>query len=316
MKLSLVIPCYNEENNVARFYEETEKAFAGADFDWEYVFVNDGSRDGTLAALKQLYATKNGNFRIVSFARNFGKESAIFAGLSNATGELTCIIDADLQQRPEVVLQMVQMLEADPEIDCVAAFQQERKESKVLSWFKDKFYKVINAMTTVPFTNGASDFRTFRAPMREAILQMKEYHRFSKGIFSWVGFNVKFIPYEVMQRESGESKWSFIKLFKYAIEGIVAFTTTPLSFATVLGTLSTAGACLYYLIALVLALCGYGRSAYGLLIATMFFVGGLIMLCIGIVGMYLSRIYTQVKDRPIYLAKEILTKEKDGKEKL
>ena len=316
MKLSLVIPCYNEENNVARFYEETEKAFAEADFDWEYVFVNDGSRDGTLAALKQLHATKDGNFRIVSFARNFGKESAIFAGLSNATGELTCIIDADLQQRPEVVLQMVQILEADPEIDCVAAFQQERKESKVLSWFKDKFYKVINAMTTVPFTNGASDFRTFRAPMREAILQMKEYHRFSKGIFSWVGFNVKFIPYEVMQRESGESKWSFIKLFKYAIEGIVAFTTTPLSFATVLGTLSTAGACIYYLVAFILALCGYGRSAYGLLTATMFFVGGLIMLCIGIVGMYLSRIYTQVKKRPIYLVKEILTKEKDEKEKV
>lgn len=311
MKLSLVIPCFNEENNVARFYEETEKVFADAEFDWEYVFVNDGSRDGTLGALKNLCTEQNGNFRIVSFARNFGKEAAIFAGLENATGELTCVIDADLQQRPEVVLQMVQMLSREPDIDCVAAFQEERKESKVLAWFKDKFYKVINAMTTVPFTNGASDFRTFRAPMREAILKMREYHRFSKGIFSWVGFNVKFIPYEVMERESGESKWSFVKLFKYAIEGIVAFTTTPLSFATVLGVLSTAGGCIYYLVAAILALCGRGWSTGGMLGATMFFVGGLIMLCIGILGMYLSRIYMQVKDRPIYLAKEILVKERE-----
>ena len=313
MKLSLVIPCFNEENNVARFYEETEKAFAGADFDLEYVFVNDGSRDNTLAALKKLCAEQSGNFRVVSFARNFGKEAAIFAGLENATGELTCIIDADLQQRPEVALQMAQMLREDPEIDCVAAFQAERKESRVLSWFKDKFYKVINAMTTVPFTNGASDFRTFRAPMREAILRMGEYHRFSKGIFSWVGFNVKFIPYEVMERESGESKWNFIKLFKYAIEGIVAFTTTPLSFATVLGVLSAAGGCIYYLVALILALCGKGWSTGGMLAATVFFVGGLVMLCIGVMGMYLSRIYMQVKDRPIYLAKEIIVKEKDEK---
>ena len=313
MKLSLVIPCFNEENNVALFYKETEKAFADAGFDWEYVFVNDGSRDGTLNALKKLCAEQNGNFRIVSFARNFGKEAAIFAGLENATGELTCVIDADLQQRPEVALQMVKMLEEDPDIDCVAAFQEERKESKVLSWFKDKFYKVINAMTTVPFTNGASDFRTFRAPMREAILRLREYHRFSKGIFSWVGFNVKFIPYEVMERESGESKWSFVKLFKYAIEGIVAFTTTPLSFATVLGILSTAGGCIYYLVALILALCGNDWCTGGLLAATIFFVGGLIMLCIGIMGMYLSRIYMQVKDRPIYLAKEILVKEKEEK---
>lgn len=313
MKLSLVIPCYNEENNVQHFFEETEKAFAGADYALEYVFVNDGSKDATLQKLKQLHAEQNANFRIVSFARNFGKEAAIYAGLSNATGDLTCIIDADLQQRPEVALQMADMLASDPDIDCVAAFQEQRKESKVLSWFKDKFYKVINAMTTVPFTNGASDFRTFRVPVRQAILQMGEYHRFSKGIFSWVGFNVRFIPYEVMERESGESKWSFIKLFKYAIEGIVAFTTAPLHLATVLGVLSTGGGCLYYLIALILRILDFGWSVGGLLAATIFFVGGLILMCMGVMGMYLSRIYLQVKDRPIYLAKEILTKEKEAK---
>ncbi len=313
MKLSLVIPCFNEENNVQRFFEETEKAFANADYQLEYVFVNDGSKDATLQKLKQLHAEQNANFRIVSFARNFGKEAAIYAGLSNATGEYTCIIDADLQQRPEVALQMADILTANPDIDCVAAFQEERKESKVLSWFKDKFYKVINAMTTVPFTNGASDFRTFRAPVRQAILQMGEYHRFSKGIFSWVGFNVQFIPYEVMERESGESKWSFIKLFKYAIEGIVAFTTAPLHLSTVLGVLCAGGSALYFVIRMLLTLVGIYWSSIGLLITAIFFMGGLILLCMGVMGMYLSRIYLQVKDRPIYLAKEILVKEKEAK---
>ncbi len=312
MKLSLVIPCYNEQDNVARFYEETEKAFAEVDFEYEYVFVNDGSRDNTLQELKKLYAEKEGNFRIISFSRNFGKEAAIFAGLSNATGELTTVIDADLQQRPEVALQMVKILNANPDIDCVAAFQKERKESGVLVWFKDKFYKLINKMTSVPFTNGASDFRTFRAPMRQAILQMGEYHRFSKGIFAWVGFNVEFIPYEVMQRESGESKWSFVKLFKYAIEGIVAFTTTPLHLATLLGVLSLAGSGLYYIIALFMLLFGCFVEPAGALAATIFFVGGLILLCLGILGEYLSKIYLEVKKRPIYLAKEILVKEEKG----
>lgn len=313
MKLSLVIPCYNEENNVERFYEVTEQAFASADIELEYVFVNDGSRDGTLAKLKKLHAEKSANFRIVSFARNFGKEAAIYAGLSNATGELTTVIDADLQQRPEVALQMVRILQQEPEVDCVAAFQEERKESAVLSWFKSMFYKIINAMTGIPFTNGASDFRTFRAPMRDAILQMGEYHRFSKGIFSWVGFNVKFIPYIVCERASGESKWSFIKLLKYAIEGIVAFTTAPLHLSTVLGTLCTVGGGIYYVLSVLFRLFGYYWNTVGLLAATVFFVGGLILLCMGVMGMYLSRVYLQVKDRPIYLAKEILVKEKEKK---
>ncbi len=313
MKLSLVIPCYNEENNVERFFEVSRQAFADSGITVEYVFVNDGSRDGTLQRLKKLYAEQDACLRIVSFARNFGKEAAIYAGLQNATGELTCVIDADLQQRPEIALEMVRILEREPELDCVAAFQEDRKESAVLSWFKSMFYKVINAMTTVPFTNGASDFRTFRTNVRDAILQMGEYHRFSKGIFSWVGYNVRFIPYVVCQRESGESKWSFIKLFKYAIDGIVAFTTAPLMLPTVLGGLCAGGSALYFLIRLILGFCGLPWSAIGFLATVIFFVGGLIMLCLGVMGMYLSRIYLQVKDRPIYLAKEILTKEEGEK---
>ncbi len=313
MKLSLVIPCYNEEQSVARFFAAGQHVFADSDVEVEYVFVNDGSRDGTLSALKKLYETENANIRIVSFSRNFGKEAAIYAGLQNATGELTCIIDADLQQRPEVALEMVRILQQKPELDCVAAFQDKRKESAVLTWFKSMFYKTINLMTTVPFTNGASDFRTFRADVRDAILQMGEYHRFSKGIFSWVGFNVEYIPYTVCEREEGESKWSFIKLFKYAIEGIVAFTTAPLHLSTVLGLLCAGISGIYALVRLIMQLCGFPWNPFGALAAAIFFVGGLIMLCIGVMGMYLSRIYLQVKDRPIYLAKEILTKEKDEK---
>lgn len=311
MKLSLVIPCYNEEENVKQFYEETEKAFAGAGFDYEYVFVNDGSRDQTLAKLKELYQTAEANLRIVSFSRNFGKESAIYAGLSNAVGEYVTVIDADLQQRPEVALQMVRILEEKPEVDCVAAFQDVRKEPGLLVWFKDQFYKLINKMTSVPFVNGASDFRTFRRPMLDAILSLSEYHRFSKGLFSWVGFETEFIPYEVMERQAGSSKWSFVKLFKYAIEGIVAFTTVPLQLATALGTLSVAGGFIYYVIALILKLCGHVFNPFGCLTAFIAIMSGLILATIGILGEYLSKIYLQVKARPIYIAKEILVKEKD-----
>lgn len=310
MKISLVIPCYNEELNIPRFYEEAEKVFCSSKFDIEYVFVNDGSRDGTVNALKELYAKENANFRIISFARNFGKEAALFAGLSNATGDYTVLIDADLQQRPEVVLQMAEILDNKPEIDCVAAFQDKRKESKLLIWFKNRFYKLINRMTSVSFVNGTSDFRIFRSNVRDAILSVGEYHRFTKGIFSWVGFETEFIPYEVMERENGKSKWSFIKLFKYAIEGIVAFTVKPLHLSTLLGSLSMSGGLIYYIVALILSLCGRGWSSSGLLAASIFFVGGMILLCMGIMGEYLSKIYMQSKQRPIYLAKEVLIKDK------
>ena len=205
---------------------------------------------------------------------------------------------------------MAQILDSKPELDCVAAFQEQRKESKLLVWFKNRFYSLINRMTSVPFVSGASDFRLFRENVREAILSVGEYHRFSKGIFSWVGFETEFIPYEVMERESGSSKWSFIKLFKYAIEGITAFTTKPLHLATVLGSLCICGGSIYYIVALILALCGNGWCAMGLIAASIFFVGGMIMLCMGILGEYLSKIYMQAKNRPIYLAKHVLVKDK------
>ena len=196
MKLSLVVPCYNEQDNVEKFYTETVKAFSGSDFSYEFVFVNDGSKDNTLKQLKKLYDEhKESNIKVIGFSRNFGKEAAMYAGLSNAKGDYVCVIDADLQQRPEVALQMVNILDENEEYDCVAAYQEERKESKMMITLKNAFYKLINKVTEVDFVSGASDFRTFRRSMVEAILNMTEYHRFSKGIFSWVGFNTKFIPY-------------------------------------------------------------------------------------------------------------------------
>ena len=201
MLLSLVVPCYNEQDNVERFYEETVKAFAGSNFDYEFVFVNDGSKDDTLKNLKALYDKhKESKIKVLGFSRNFGKEAAMYAGLSNASGDYVTIIDADLQQRPEVVLEMVKILDENEEYDSVAAFQQERKEGKAMVAMKNTFYKLINKITEIEFVSGASDFRTFRRPVVDAILSMSDYHRFSKGIFSWVGFNTKYIPYDVRER--------------------------------------------------------------------------------------------------------------------
>lgn len=308
MKLSLVVPCFNEEDVVLNFYKEVSRVFNGKIDDYEFVFVNDGSRDRTLEILKGIHKLSE-NVKVVSFSRNFGKEAAIYAGLSNACGDYTCVIDADLQQRPEVVLQMVEILDSEPETDCVAAYQDERKEGKVLSFFKDCFYELINKVSEVEFYPGASDFRLMRRPMVDAVLSMSEYHRFSKGIFSFVGFNTKFIPYEVQERAGGTTKWSFVKLFKYAIEGIVGYTTTPLRIATFAGVGFMAAALLYLIIALIAGAIAHSLSSAVAIITLILLVGGMNFLFIGIVGEYLARVYMQVKDRPVYIVKELLTYE-------
>lgn len=304
MKLSLIIPCYNEEGNVEKFFDLVTDSFDGKVEDYEFVFINDGSTDSTRKKLKEIYLNKNQrkNIQILSFSRNFGKEAAIYAGLSKAKGDLLCIIDADLQQRPEVVLEMLDIIEKDEDTDCVTAYQEERKEGKFLSALKSAFYKSINKISDVEFVNGASDFRLFRRNVAEAILQVKEYHRFSKGIFSFVGFNTKYIPYTVAKRESGESKWSVRKLIKYAFEGIFAFSTAPLKFSTATG-----------IVFIFLALAALVGSFFltitpeiWRIISAVFFVGGAILINLGIVGQYLSKMYVQGKDRPIYILKEHL----------
>ena len=309
MKLSLVVPCFNEEEVIFDFYKEVRTVFEGKIDDYEFVFVNDGSRDGTLDRLRAIHKVAD-NVKVVSFSRNFGKEAAMYAGLNNACGDYTCVIDADLQQRPEVVLEMADILDKNPDVDCVAAYQDERKESKLLTFCKDKFYELINKVSEVEFYPGASDFRLMRRPMVEAVINMGEYHRFSKGLFSFVGFNTEFIPYEVQERAGGESKWSFVKLFKYAIEGIVGYTTSPLRIATFAGVASIAASVLYLIIALIAgAIAGNITSAIAI-ITLILLVGGMNFLFIGIAGEYLARTYMQVKDRPVYIVKELLTYEK------
>ena len=212
MKLSLIVPCYNEAENVAPFQEAVISAFSGCGYDYEIVFVNDGSRDATLHNLKKLHARQECPVKVISFSRNFGKEAGLYAGLEHATGEYIALIDADLQQRPEIVRDMVTILDEKPQIDVVAAYQDRRGEGKILSFFKKAFYGIINRLSTVKLKSDASDFRTFRRSVADSILELKEYHRFSKGIFAWVGFDTEFIPYTACERHAGTTKWSFMKL--------------------------------------------------------------------------------------------------------
>lgn len=311
MKLSLVVPCYNEEGNVEKFFSEVKRVFDGKVDDYEFVFVNDGSKDKTLVNLKKLYnEQKNSHIQVLSFSRNFGKESAIYAGLNHAKGDMVCLIDADLQQRPEVVLEMLDVMNSNEDLDCVTAYQDERKESKIMTSLKSMFYKIINGIAEVRFVNGASDFRLMKRSMVDAILQMTEYHRFSKGIFSWVGFNTEYIPYTVEERESGESKWGFRKLLKYAFEGIVSFTTFPLKLSAYVGFLSAFISIIYLIVVVVKKLAfGINVPGYATIVVLVLLLGGLQLFSLGILGEYLSKIYVQVKNRPVYILKEHLGKD-------
>ena len=284
MKLSLVVPCYNEEGNVEKFFSEVKRVFDGKVDDYEFVFVNDGSKDKTLVNLKKLYnEQKDSHIQVLSFSRNFGKESAIYAGLNHAKGDMVCLIDADLQQRPEVVLEMLDVMNSNEDLDCVTAYQDERKESKLMTSLKSMFYKIINGIAEVRFVNGASDFRLMKRAMVDAILEMTEYHRFSKGIFSWVGFNTEYIPYTVEERESGESKWGFRKLLKYAFEGIVSFTTFPLKLSAYVGFLSSIISIIYLIVVVVQKLAfGIDVPGYATIVVLVLLLGGLQLFSLGI----------------------------------
>ncbi len=307
MKLSLVAPCYNEAENVDAFQDAVISAFEGCGYDYEIVFVDDGSRDATLHNLKKLYAQQKCPTKVISFSRNFGKESAIYAGMEHADGEYICLIDADLQQRPEIAREMVQILEQQPQFDVVAAYQDRRGEGKVLSFFKKCFYAIINRLSGVSLHSDASDFRTFRRSVRDSLLQLAEYHRFSKGIFAWVGYSTHFIPYTACARHAGKTKWSFRKLLNYAIEGIVGFSTSPLRFATYMGMFTALGAILYSIVVVIQKLMGgILIPGYATIIVLILLLSSIQLFCIGIIGEYVGRTFEQTKDRPIYIAKEIL----------
>lgn len=307
MKLSLIVPCYNEAENVAAFQDAVMEAFAGCGYDYEIVYINDGSKDATLHNLKKLHAAQACPVKVISFSRNFGKEAGIYAGLQHARGEYLCLIDADLQQRPEIARQMVRILDEKPAIDVVAAYQDRRGEGKVLSFFKKSFYSLINKLSRVQLQPDASDFRVFRRSVRDSILELAEYHRFSKGIFAWVGYETEFIPYTASPRHAGSTKWNFWKLLNYAIEGIIGYSTAPLRLATCLGTVSGIAAVVYLLIVVLQKLIwGIDVPGYASIIVLLLFFGAMQLFCIGIIGEYVGRTFEQSKSRPVYIAKEIL----------
>lgn len=310
MKLSLVVPCYNEAENVALFQDAVLAAFTGCNYDFEIIYIDDGSKDATLFQLKKLHKEQKCPVKIISFARNFGKEAGIYAGLQHASGDYIALIDADLQQRPEIVRDMVQLLDEKPDLDMVAAYQDRRGESKLLSFFKRGFYKLINRLTDTPLKADASDFRTFRRSVAESILSLGEYHRFSKGIFAWVGYNTEFIPYTACKRARGKTKWSFGKLFNYAIDGIIGYSTKPLRFATVLGSLTSVAAFIYLIVVILQKLItGINIPGYATIIVLILLLGGMQLFCLGIIGEYVGRTFVQSKNRPIYIAKEVLNYE-------
>lgn len=314
MKLSLIVPCYNEAENVFPFQEAVISAFEGCGYDFEVIYIDDGSKDATLHNLKKLHSMQKCPVKIVSFSRNFGKEAGLYAGLQHADGEFISIIDADLQQRPEIVREMVQILEENDQYDIVAAYQDRRNEGKVLSFFKRSFYKVINKLSKVTLQPDASDFRTFRRSVRNSILELCEYHRFSKGIFAWVGYSTCFIPYTACPRANGTSKWNFWKLLNYAIEGIIGYSTAPLRLATWFGCISGFAA-LVYLVMVILEklIWGIDTPGYATIIVLILFFASIQLFCIGIIGEYVGRTFEQSKNRPIYIAKEYLDYDKDAK---
>lgn len=311
MKLSLVVPCYNEAENICAFQEAVMQTFAQCNYDFEIVFVDDGSTDATLHELRKVFREQKCPVKVVSFSRNFGKEAGLYAGIQHSTGDYVCLIDADLQQRPEIARDMVDILDNEPEYDMVAAYQDRRGEGKILSFFKKCFYGLINKLSNVKLKSDASDFRTFRRSVADSLLTLGEYHRFSKGIFAWVGYSTKFIPYVACQRNAGTTKWSFRKLFNYAVDGIIGYSTKPLRMATFMGVLTSIAAFIYLLVVFIQRIAyGIDVPGYASTIILILFLGGMQLLCIGIIGEYVGRIFEQSKQRPIYLAKEILDYDK------
>ena len=295
MKLiSVVVPCYNEQEVLPLFYNEINKVIAQMqseydDLEFELLFINDGSKDNTLKMLRELSASDN-RVRYISFSRNFGKEAGMFAGMENSKGDYVVVMDADLQHPPKFIPQMYKYV-SEEGFDCATTRRVSRKgESKIRSWFAMKFYKIMNKISQTEIVDGAQDFRFMTRKMVDAVLSMKEYNRFSKGIFSWVGFNVKYIEYENVERAAGTTAWSFWKLFLYSLEGIFAFSTAPLALASLLGVLSCLIAFIW-IIAIIIKTIVFGESVQGFptIMCAIFFVGGLQLFCTGILGQYLSK---------------------------
>jgi len=304
--LSIIIPCYNEEQAIPLFYQETMKQeffFREKGVELEFIFVNDGSKDGTVEAVKELHK-QDERVHLISFSRNFGKEAAIFAGLEMAKGDYTVLMDADLQDPPSILPEMYNYIEQG--YDSVATRRVNRiGEPPIRSFFARCFYSLMQKISKTEIVDGARDYRLMTRQVTDAILSMKEYNRFSKGIFGWVGYQTKWLEYENVQRVAGETKWSFWKLFLYSLDGIMAFSTVPLSIASFFGILFCLAAFIFMIFIFVRALI-YGDPVAGWpsMVCIYSFIGGVKLLCLGIMGQYLSKLYMEVKNRPKYLVKE------------
>lgn len=304
-KISVIVSCYNEEKALPLFYEEMEKNIKDFEnVDFEYLFINDGSSDNTLQIMKDLKA-KDNKVKYISFSRNFGKEAAIYAGLENATGDYVTLMDADLQDPPYLLKDMYKAI-VEEGYDSVGTRRVSRKGEPIIrSFFARMFYKIINKVSNVQMVDGARDYVLMTKQVVNSILSMPEYNRYTKGLFNFVGFKTKWIEYENVQRVAGETKWSFWKLFIYALEGITAFSTTPLIFSSFVGLLFCLASFLLILVIIVKTLVlGDPTSGWPSLVCIIFMVSGIQLFSLGIIGQYLSKTYLEVKRRPIYIVKE------------
>ena len=310
-KISIIVPCYNEEESIPYFYKEITKISKNMKINFEYIFVNDGSKDNTIDVIKK-YAKKNKMVKYINFSRNFGKEAAMYAGLVSSSGDYIAIMDADLQDPPSLLPEMLSYIEKE-NYDCVGTRRVTRKgEPPIRSFFARMFYKIIKKISKIEMVDGARDYRLMTRQMVNSILELKEYNRYSKGLFSFVGYKTKWLEYENIERVAGVTKWSFWKLFLYAIDGITAFSTTPLAFASLMGIIFCIISFILIIVIIVKTLVfGDPTSGWPSLVCIIFFVSGIQLFCLGIIGEYLSKTYLETKNRPIYIIKETNIKKEE-----
>lgn len=302
--ISLIVPCYNEQESLPIFYKEATKVVGNLKQEYELIFINDGSKDNTLEVMKKI-AGNDEHVKYISFSRNFGKEAAMYAGFCNARGDYVAVMDADMQDPPSLLPKMLEILKND-EFDSVATRRVDRKEEpKIRSWFAKMFYTIINRISDVDIIDGARDFRLMKRKMVDAIVEIGEYNRFSKGIFGWIGFNTYWLPYENVERVAGETSWSFWKLLKYAIDGIVNFSQVPLTISAWFGMIMTIIGFISLLFVVIRRIIfGDPVAGWASLICVIIFIGGIQLFCIGIMAQYISKMYLEVKKRPHYIIAE------------
>ena len=304
-KISIIIPCYNEQEAIPYFYKEINKISKQIKYDFEFIFINDGSKDKTIEIIKK-YTKKDKRIKYIHFSRNFGKEAAMYAGLEKSSGDYIAIMDADLQDPPSLLPEMINFLENNDEYDCVGTRRVTRKgEPPIRSFFARIFYKIINKLSKIEMVDGARDYRLMTRPMVNSIIELKEYNRYSKGLFQFVGYQTKWIEYENIERIAGETKWSFWKLFIYALEGIIACSTAPLAISSIAGIIFCFISFIMIIFIIIKTLIyGDPTSGWPSLVCIIFFVSGIQLFCLGIIGQYLSKTYLETKKRPIYIIKD------------